>query len=233
MTQRHVVIAVPAYTGTIHLGTMRSIIADMLGFADRGDKVSLLDDCGNAMIADCRNKIVADFLASDATDLIFVDADVAWAKGTLLQLVDYPVDCVAAIYPQRKDPINFCVRYLDDPDKKGIYANEETGLIEVDGVPFGCVKLSRSMCEQMVKHYADTEYFCQGTLTDKAWDLFGSYWMEKLKFGEDYSFCRRWRDMGGKIWIAPEMNMGHIGNKTFIGCLGEYLRNRPPEEESK
>jgi hypothetical protein len=44
--------------------------------------------------------------------------------------------------------------------------------------------------------------------------------------GEDYAFCRRWTDMGGKVWVNPEIKMGHVGYKTFQGHLGDWLRSR-------
>ena len=183
---RNIWIAIPAYTGQIHLSTMRSILTDLLAFKDRGDAVTIFDESGNAMIADCRAVIVAQFLASEATDLIFVDSDVCWEAGTLLKLVDAPVDFVAAIYPQRKDPINYCVSWLDKPELIAV-----NGLLEVQGVPAGCMRLSRSMLEKMVEQYPDTQFHCDNVPNEKAHALFDPYRIGKLKFGEDYAFCRR------------------------------------------
>lgn len=224
---RHVWIAIPAYTGTLHLGTMRSIINDMLILAERGDRVTIYDECGNAMIGDCRGMIVANFLASDATDLVFVDSDVCWEAGALVKLVDYPVDFVGAIYPQRKDPIGYSVQWLLDRDQ--LRADPEHGLLEVMGIPAGFMRMSRAMLQQMVESYSDTEFHCEQAPNKKAWDLFGPYRIGRVKFGEDFSFCKRWRDIGGKVWINPEIKMGHIGFKTFMGNLGEWLRNREKE----
>lgn len=221
---RHVWIAIPAYTGQIHLATMRSIITDMLKLAERGDKVTLFDECGNAMIADGRGLICAQFLASDATDLVFIDSDVSWEAGALVKLVDYPVDFVAGIYPQRRDPINYCVQWLQD--REDLRADPEHGLLEVAGVPAGFMRLSRTMLEKMVDAYPDTEFYCETAPDKKAWALFDPYRIGKIKFGEDYSFCRRWRDIGGKVWINPDLKLGHCGYKTFIGSLGDWLRER-------
>lgn len=219
---KHVWFAIPAYTGTIHLGTMRSIIADMLKLAERGDRVTIFDESGNAMIGDCRGLIVAQFLASDATDLVFIDSDVVWEPGALVSLIDRDVDFVAGMYPQRKDPLNFCVQW--DQSKAELRA--ENGLLEVHGVPAGFMRLSRSMLEQMVVAYPDTQFHCPEAPDDTVYDLFGPYRVGKIKFGEDYSFCRRWRDIGGKVWIDPEIRMGHVGYKTFIGSIGDWLRER-------
>jgi hypothetical protein len=228
--QRNVWIAIPAYTGTIHMGTMRSLITDLLLFADRGDKVTIFDESGNAMIGDCRGLIVAKFLEGEGTDLIFIDSDVAWEAGALLRLVDQPVDFVAGIYPQRKDPLNFCVQYIQERGE--LWADPKTGLLEVAGVPAGCMRLSRAMLQRMVEAYPDTAFHCTEAKDNTVWDLFGAYrepTNPKIKYGEDYSFCRRWRDLGGQIWVDADMRMGHIGYKTFLGSLGDWLRNRPDD----
>lgn len=219
---KHVVIAIPAYTGTIHLGTVRSLFADMLTLIRRGDRFTLLDECGNAMIGDGRALIVAKFLDTEGTDLVFVDADIIWQEGALVRLVDAPVDFVAGIYPQRKDPLQYCVQYLP---KKELQA-AETGLLEVAGVPAGFMRCSRAMLDRMVKYYSDTEFYCETAPNNVAWALFDPWRDGKLKFGEDYSFCRRWRNIGGRVWINPEIKMGHVGYKTFVGSLGDWLINR-------
>lgn len=206
---------------------MRSIIADMLALADRGDKVTIFDESGNAMIGDCRGLIVARFLESDATDLVFIDSDVSWEAGALLKLVDHPVDFVAGIYPQRRDPINYCVQWVQE--RAELWADPETGLLEVAGVPAGFMRLSRSMLEQMVDHYSDTAFYCAEAPNQTVHALFDPYRIGKLKFGEDYSFCKRWRDIGGRVWVDPEIRLGHCGFKTFTGSLGDWLRNRPLE----
>jgi hypothetical protein len=34
---------------------------------------------------------------------------------------------------------------------------------------------------------------------------------------EDYSFCRRWLDMGGEIWADMESKLQHMGATTVKG----------------
>ncbi len=220
---KHVWIAIPAYTGQIHLGTMRSILTDLLALNARGDSVTIFDECGNALLPDARAIMVAKFLESEGTDLVFVDADVCWEAGSLLKLVDAPVDLVAGIYPQRKDPITYCVQWKDE---KELWADPETGLIEVLGVPAGFLRMTRTMLEQMIEHYPESEFYVESLTDHKAYALFDSWRDGVMKFGEDYSFCRRWREMGGKVWMHPEMKLGHVGFKSFYGTIGEWLRNR-------
>ena len=221
MADKHVWIAIPAYTGQVHLGTMRSLISDLLLLAERGDRVTIFDESGNAMIGDCRGLIVAKFLEGDGTHLVFIDSDVAWEAGALVGLVDRGVEFVAGLYPQRRDPLNFCCQWITERRELEL----EDGLIEVKGVPAGFMCLSRAMLEKMVAHYPDTQFYCPEAPNDTVHDLFGPARIGKVKFGEDYSFCKRWRDIGGKIWIDPEIRMGHVGFKTFLGSVGEWLKS--------
>lgn len=217
----NVMIAIPAYTGQIHLGTMRSLFTDLLALQARGDSFTLHDECGNALIADARALIVSQFLESDCDTLVFIDSDVCWEQGALLRLIDHPVDMVAGIYPQRRDPINYCVKWLDKPELQA-----ENGLLEVSGVPAGFMKLTRSQLVKMIEQYPDSEFYVEVAKDHRCWALFADYRIGKHKMGEDYSFCKRWTDMGGKVWIDPEIKMGHVGYKTFNGHLGDYLRSR-------
>lgn len=214
-------IAIPAYTGTIHLGTMRSLFTDLLELQARGDEWTIHDECGNALIADARALIVSQFLASNCDTLVFVDSDVSWEKGALLKIIDAKVDMVAGIYPQRRDPINYCVKWINKPDLVAV-----DGLLEVEGVPAGFMKVSRSQIEKMIEQYPDSEFYVEAAPNKKCWALFADYRIGKHKMGEDYAFCKRWTEMGGKVWIDPEIKMGHVGNKTFQGHLGDYLRSR-------
>lgn len=222
---RHVVIATPAYSGTIHLGTMRSIIHDITALMQRGDVVSVQDECGNTDIADARAFMVSRFLAGQGTDLVLVDNDVSWQAGALLRLVDYPVDLVAGVYPRRSDPLDFPVRYIES--RSEVWADSATGLIEVAGAPAGFMCCSRVMLERMVAAYPHLAYERRG---GKVLGLFDPYKVGSRKLSEDYSFCQRWRDIGGSVWVDPNIKMGHVGLQTFAGNFGEWLRSRDVQD---
>lgn len=219
----HIVIAIPAYTGQIHLSTMRSLFTDLLALKERGDSFTVHDECGNALIGDARAQIVAEFLSIGADQLVFVDSDVCWEKGSLLRLIDAPHDFVAGIYPQRKDPIAYCVKW--DQSKEHLQADEH-GFLKVEGVPAGFMRLTRDMLLKMADHYPNLEFYCENAPDKKAFALFDPYRIGKHKMGEDYAFCKRWTDIGGEIFIDPEIKMGHVGYKTFPGCIGDWLRAR-------
>lgn len=218
----NVMIAIPAYTGVVHMGTMRSLINDLFELTKRGDKFTLVDDIGNALIADSRGIIATRFWESDCDCLVFVDSDVVWQAGALLKLVDANEDLVAGIYPNRRDPIAYPVHYLDKPE---LWANPETGLLEVKSVPTGFMKISRNCIAKMIEAYPDKHYYT-AERDKEFYPLFDHVFEDGFKWGEDYSFCIRWRKIGGQVWIDPEIAMGHVGYKIFEGHIGNWLKSR-------
>ena len=42
---------------------------------------------------------------------------------------------------------------------------------------------------------------------------------KELYLPEDYTFCKRWRDMGGEIWADLQSRLDHVGPAVFHGDL--------------
>jgi predicted O-methyltransferase YrrM len=215
----HVVVAVPAYSSTIYLATFRSLLADITTLMRRGDTVSIIDECGSAYIDDTRAFIVSQFLKGDGDCLVSVDHDLLWEAGALVRVVDAPVDLCAVMYRKRSDPVEYPVRLTEATE---LWADPATGLLEVAGVPFGLIKCSRSMLERMVAHYPEQKVLMPNGDTICA--LFEPIRTGNLRLHEDFAFCERWRAMGGKVWVDPEVLTGHVGIKPYVGHWGSHLR---------
>lgn len=219
---RRVWAYVPTYTGTIHAETVRCMMKDAVGVSLAGGHYVFAHESYNAMIAHIRNVIVAKFLEDKAaTDLLFVDWDVTWPANLLPQLLMRPVDVVSAIYPKRQDETDFFFKPV--PGRKKLIPNKTTGLLEVGGVPAGFLRLSRRCLERMVKEYKDLAFACSEAPGGVAWGLFDQLHEGKIKTGEDYSFCERWRRIGGKVWVYPDALMTHTGMKTWEGNFADYM----------
>ena len=115
------------------------------------------------------------------------------------------------------------MRYIEE--RKELWADPKTGLLEVAGVPAGFLRVTRKALMEMTEKFKDLEYLCNNVKGRPVVALFESYKIGKLKLSEDYSFCQRYRDVGGKVWVDPEITMSHTGNKTFHGKLGDWLRS--------
>jgi hypothetical protein len=50
---------------------------------------------------------------------------------------------------------------------------------------------------------------------------------------EDYSFCRRWRQIGGEIWIDIASKLTHTGPYEFVGDHTSRLNGLAQHSESR
>ena len=51
---------------------------------------------------------------------------------------------------------------------------------------------------------------------------------------EDFSFCKRWSDMGGEIWADLNSALSHVGPLVFCGDLtSQFAAADPPSGERR
>lgn len=218
-------VAIPSYTGFIHTETAHCVNVEVYEALNRKIPFLATFHSEDPIISRCRNSMIANFLASDPkvfTDLIFLDADVSFAPGTLVKLAQYDVDIVGAAYPFRKDPLGFPIQFLADRTPA------ENGLIEVGGMPAGCLRISRKALELMIEKFPGLEYEEDNVPQGHTWALFDfvrrpSKDGKSIFCGEDYVFCAIAREAGLKIWCDPDVQMQHVGHKKFQGHLKSYL----------
>lgn len=222
---KSVMLAIPAYTGTMSLLTNRSLMVDALELARSGVSLSINDEVGNTLIEDARAQMFSDFLESSATDLVFIDSDVAWVRGALPRLLSHPVDLVGGIYPQRREPLTFSVRTKE----KDVYTvDPATGLVDVEGLHGGFMRITRVCAEKMASAYPDCLIELKGKVIP---DLFSRFKVPGThrKLGEDYAFCQRWMDIGGKVYLDAGFDMAHIGLKAYVGRFGRFVNAEAAE----
>lgn len=173
---------------------------------------------GNCHVDDGRNAVVGDFLKSDCTDLVFLDADVSWEPDALVTLCQTDRDLVGGVYPYRRESEeeNMPVRMLT-----GVNDVDEDGLLEVEGLPTGFMKIKRRVLEDMAttaKHFLKNDGL-HPVLFER--DYYGGG-----RRGGDIRFCMVWREMGGKVFAIPELKLGHCGKAVLKDTLGASLRRR-------
>jgi len=164
-----------------------------------------------------RNSCAAKFLAGDATHLMFVDADIQFNATDIVKLVGHDKDIVGGIYPQKTLPPKMVVNTLDN-------AKTEGDLIEVGTLGTGFMLVKRTVFEQMIKAGA-TPYGDDIGLSDvennNQYDFFNCTIDSNGRYlTEDWSFCRKWRELGGEIWADTTVALAHVGYYRFQPDMG-------------
>lgn len=231
MAQQKAFIAMPSHDGLPKMATLFSLVQFITEANANGLLWELKTWIGDSIVASARNVMAGAFLQSDCTDMVFIDSDVSWEIGALTRLLSHPVDMVAGVYRTKKDEQErYPVRFLDPSNIE----QRDDGLIETETVPLGFSRITRSALHKMVRHYDYLNYDCEMAPGVPLWCLFDNELKDRKYWGEDFVFCKRWRAIGGQIYVDPELHLGHTGMKQFDGHLGEWLRkntlNKPDKE---
>jgi len=219
LTPRRVFLAVPSY-GPISAFTTLSLFRAHTALVEAGYGVELGLLAGECHVDDARNRLVREFLNGTCTDLVFIDADIGFIPDDLLRLLSHDRDVVGGTYPMKQAIEQFPVRL-----KGGEIWSDKDGLIEVDGLPTGFLRVRRNVLERLA---ADSlEYQIKGgedTQTTRL--IFERLIIDGGRVSGDYAFCHKWKQAGGRIWCDPEADLGHVGDKTWTGTLSAHLKNR-------
>ena len=164
-----------------------------------------------------RNSCAAKFLSGDCSHLMFVDADIQFNPQDIVKLINHDKDIVGGIYPQKTLPPKMVVNTLNNGEHEG-------DLIEVGTLGTGFMLIKRSVFEKMIEEGATPYVDAIGLSPEEnanQYDFFQCTIDSKGRYlTEDWSFCRRWRQLGGKIWADTKIALAHVGYYRFQPDLG-------------
>lgn len=181
---------------------------------------------GNCHVDDARNRIVQEFLLGDSDELVFLDADVSWEPEALIELCKFDADIVGGVYPYRREggtvQDNMPVRMLP-----GIVDPDEDGLLEVEGLPAGFMRIKREVLETLER--SANKFWNRGDRRSKIPIIFERTFDQSIRWGGDLHMCNLWRAEGGKVHAAYELHLGHVTKTIVRDSLGAALRRQGGE----
>ena len=235
----HVLVATPCYGGVVTLRYMHSVLGLVLYGLQHGIQISLETLSYESLITRGRNALVAKFLdKADASHLLFVDADIGFDPRQLARMLAFDEDVVAGMYPlktltwdaaalaraQAGEVLDTApIRYVGAVCE-GEALQRRDGFVTGSYAGTGFMLIRRQVLLQMTEAYPQTRYTAIHTAPDATdsphlFALFdciidpatGHY------LSEDYTFCQRWRALGGLIWLDPQGVLAHVGPHDFVG----------------
>lgn len=204
-----------------------------------------------SLITRARNALTFNFLRSGFTHLMFIDADIKFNPSDVVSMLLADKEVICGIYPKKE--INWgLVKQASDAgipadqlkyysgshvvnlaDHKGHAEFSVSEPAEIWNGGTGFMMIKREVFDKLTPHV--------GSYLNNAHDLSGSIANDEIKeffttsiepetqhlLSEDYHFCRKWREAGGKVYAAPWVQLGHVGTYLFDGALAPKF----PEKE--
>ena len=207
-----------------------------------------------SLITRARNALTHTFLKSDCTHLFFIDADIKFNPQDVLGmlLADKPIIC--GIYPKKElnwENVANAAKAGVPHDKlryyTGSFVVNLAGYVDQVTVQHdkpceiwnggtGFMLIKREVFEQLadkVPEYTNDSTDLSGAIQHQ--EKIKEYFATSIEPGtnrllsEDYHFCRIWREIGGKVWAAPWVHLGHAGTHLFDGALATPAYPNPVE----
>lgn len=214
---RRVIIATPvAADGSLSIYYVDSLINSFRLAASQNIELYPIYMANDVLIQRARNDLIAIAIEAQVDDLIWIDSDIQWEPEWLFRLLSYPVDVVGGTYPKKSDDEQYPVQVLG----KSIPVHQKTGLLEVDGLGTGFLRLSRKALQALWENsrpYTSNgksgRWICEVLIGD-----------DGEVVGEDIVLCRKLQALGYKIYLDAEMTCTHVGQKRYAGNFAAFLQ---------
>ena len=247
----HLFIATPCYGGLVTQGYMQSVCGLMAAAptADVDLTLALLGQ--DALITRCRNTLVSHFMAHPlATHILFIDADISFSPENVFRLLQGNKPVAAGIYPLKAyywddachtrleagevlqtAGLHYVGRLQDEPD---LIRDGDLATAAFAGTGF--MLITRDTITRLIAAYPETGYRSidaypttgQGSPTAHA--LFDCMIDPDTNtyISEDFTFCKRWQQVGGRVWLDTVAPLTHSGFSDFHGVPSRrFATGRP------
>ena len=237
-------LSTPCYGGLCLEKYMIGVIKLQLLLIREGIQLMIDTTENESLVHRARNVAIGRFMQkTDAEYFMFIDADVDFDPASVVRLVKSGHDVSVAIYPKKVVMWDQAKTAIEAGDTRelamlssslvanigAIQRSVVNGFIEVLDGPTGFMVITRTALDKMHEHYKD-ELNCVNDHQNRDFDEYCALFDcmidpdNRRYLSEDYAFCRRWQQIGGKIYADCNTSLGHVGNLPFTGCLNDRLK---------
>ena len=242
METKTLFLSTPCYGGLCLQKFAESII-NLQIIASRENIQLYIDTIENeSLVQRARNVAVGRFMQkSDAQYFMFIDADIHFDPESVVRLIKSGHELSVACYPKKFVDWEQAAKMVKKGDQRDMamlsaslvvnFGERKVEIVDgfapvLDG-PTGFMLIKRCVFEKMEKRYPELN--CMNDHQNRDFDTYHAAFdcmidpVSRRYLSEDYAFCRRWQQMGGKIYADTCTTLGHVGNLPFNGQLSARL----------
>jgi hypothetical protein len=222
-----VVICTPTHTMLCE-PFKQSLAASAVLLKEAGWDDGFTVEIGNPYISAARAYMTRRALDVKPDAIVYLDHDLSWEPADLVTLINTPGDVVCGTYRYKKEAEEYMGVISTDGESHQPLGRRD-GAIEALFGPAGFLKVTAAAIDKFMEKYPE---LCFGPRYAPSVDLFNHGAHGNRWWGEDASFCRRWREIGGQVWIVPNLNLTHWeGEKPYPGNYHKFLLRQPGGSE--
>ncbi len=237
-------VSTPCYGGQCLDKYFTSMVRLQILLMKKGIQMYLDTTENESLVQRARQVALARFYQkTDATHFLFIDADIEFDPQSVISLLEGGHEVSCAVYPKKVimwDQLDKAVK--EDDTRSPIMLSSslvinfgassrpvDNGFVEVLDAATGFLLIKRDVVTKM--HDAYPELYC---VNDHQNADFKNYYalfdcmidpVSKRYLSEDYSFSRRWQQIGGKVYAHVHTTLGHVGNLPFVAKMDDRLKS--------
>lgn len=169
-----------------------------------------------------RSQTAHRFLNSNLSHIFWIDSDILWTAEEFMKMLALgtKMSVVTGTYPAKRVPIQFHLQ----PETKGVdqVSTNEWGCMPVGGAGLGFTVVQREAMEHLARS-AEMAVF-PDTGPEPIPYIFKTDIVDGHARGEDMAFFSDLREQGDRVWLYPDLNLGHIGPRVYQGSLKAHLQ---------
>ena len=200
----------------------------------------------SSLVTQGRNLCVSNFmeLSDTYSHFLFIDSDIEFSPDTIFKMIEADKEVIAAPYPLKHldwDKISHRIKGKElDSETLSMMGftwpiklehtkeiSVTKGIMEVSHAPTGCMLIKKQVFQKMIKAYPNLKIeqptIVNGEESTKPYyyNFFDTFHEPETKryYGEDFGFCKRWTEIGGKCYLYVPDNLTHIGEYRYTGNL--------------
>lgn len=231
--QISIMVLTPSYGGQIYVGYLSSIIK-LERLCKEKNIIIDYEFCYNeSLIPRARNTLVDKFMnSSNYTHLLFLDADIQFEPEDIIKMLEYNKPLVGGVYPKKNINWDKITNLINNNNEKKLTYEEiqsiikdavvillddttinlQEEFIETRYTGTGILLIQRNVLEKMKESFPNDIYAAENT---KYFRYFDTELKNGIYLSEDYWFCDRWRQLGGKVYIYTKFRCKHWGTYAY------------------
>lgn len=225
-------IATAYYDIKAYAPYVKSIVHASAMLTRSGIDFGYYEVCGDSYPDRAKNNIANYFLESDYTDLIIIDSDHSWDLQGFIKLVQSNHEIISGAYTT-KNGKKFTGEIVVDEKSHPIV--DVSGKLLANWVAGGFIKYKKEVFQKMAVAYPDEWYNDPSADPQrpdrKYFNFFRCELINHVRCGEDVGFCLRWKNLGGKIYVEPNITIGHFWTEGHFGNLYNTIMATVPKSE--
>lgn len=222
-------LATPSMRDSLKGGYVRSLLNTQNLIRALNLPIDYFLHAREGMIDRARDHMTAAFMASACSHMLQIDDDIEWPAEAVVRLLTHARhhDVVMGIYRRKRPEIDYPVCWLPDSNQR-LHVHPESGCVEIEAGPGGFLLVSRAAIHRLQEAHPELHYETCREFDAQRYALYAGLQEGLTRFGEDISFCRRWRAVGGQVWMDPYIDLVHWGDADFPARpMADIFRPQP------